>query len=257
PQIVSVIHTNNVPEDKSQNASLLLESINLSSSDLDDKQQAQLNQLLQDNHDVFALKDDELGQTSLVEHHIDTGNSRPIYRQPYRVSLQRTSIDNHVQEMLDQETDALPSDNKRARSFVLYGDKFYLDDNGLLFSLWTPSKRTQRDVCSQLVIPDALKHEVLVCAHDDVNADHLGTQKTYGKIPTRYYWRNMFWDIDRWRNSCVDCAMKKSPRNRHKAPLLPIPVENAFDRLAVDCLGPFPLSDAGNRYVVIFTEYLT
>ncbi|CAB3997885.1 Retrovirus-related Pol poly from transposon, partial [Paramuricea clavata] len=108
-------------------------------------------------------------------------------------------------------------------------------------------KRTQRDVCSQLVIPDALKHEVLVRAHDDVTACHLGTQKTYGKIRTRYYWRNMFRDIDRWCKSCVDCAMKKSPRNRHNAPLLPIPVENAFDRLAVDCLGPFPLSTAGNH----------
>ena len=155
------------------------------------------------------------------------------------------------------ETDALPPGYNRARSFVLSGDKFYLDENGLLFSLWTPSKRTNRDVCSQLVIPDALKHEVLVWAHDDVTAGHLGTQKTYGKIRTRYYWRNMFRDIDRWCKSCVDCAMKKAPRNRHKAPLLPIPVENAFDRLAVDCLGPFPVSNAGNRYVVVFTEYLT
>jgi hypothetical protein len=45
--------------------------------------------------------------------------------------------------------------------------------------------------------------------------------------------------------------------NRHKDTLLPIPVENAFDRLAVDCLGPFPLSNGGNRYVFVFTEYLT
>ncbi len=103
PQIVFVINTNNVPDDKFQHASLLVESIDLSNSNIDDKQQAQLNKLLQDNHDVFALKDDELGQTSLVEHHIDTGNSRPIYQQPYCVSpAVRTSIDNHVQEMLDQ-----------------------------------------------------------------------------------------------------------------------------------------------------------
>jgi hypothetical protein len=110
------------------------------------------------------------------------------------------------------ETDALPANNERACSFVLYGNKFYLDDNGLLFFLWTPDKRTQRDVCSQLVIPDALKHEVLVWPHDDVTAGHLGTQKTYGKIHTSYYRRNMFRDVDRWRKSCVDCAMKKSPR---------------------------------------------
>ena len=127
----------------------------------------------------------------------------------------------------------------------------------MLFSLWTPTKRTQRHVCSQLVIRNALKHEVLVWAPNDVTPGHLGTQKTYGKIRNRYYWRNMFRDIDNWCMSCIDCTMKKSPRNTYKAPLLPIPVENAFDRLAVDCLRRFPLFNTGNRYVVVFTEYLT
>ena len=39
-------------------------------------------------------------------------------------------------------------------------------------------------------------------------------------------------------------------------PLLPIPVERPFDRVAVDCLGPFPESYSGNRYVVVFSDYL-
>lgn len=51
--------------------------------------------------------------------------------------------------------------------------------------------------------------------------------------------------------------MRKTPRNRHKAPLMPIPVEGAFDRLAVDCLGPLPESTRGNRYVVVFCDALT
>ena len=51
--------------------------------------------------------------------------------------------------------------------------------------------------------------------------------------------------------------MRKTPRNRKKAPLLPIPVDGAFHHLAVDCLGPFPESYSGNRYVVVFSDYLT
>lgn len=39
--------------------------------------------------------------------------------------------------------------------------------------------------------------------------------------------------------------------------VLPIPVEEAFDRLAVDCLGPFPVTWSGKRYLVVFTEYLS
>lgn len=51
--------------------------------------------------------------------------------------------------------------------------------------------------------------------------------------------------------------MRKHPKNHTKAPLLPIPVEGAFDRVAVDCLGPFPPTHNGNRYIVVFSDYLT
>ena len=49
--------------------------------------------------------------------------------------------------------------------------------------------------------------------------------------------------------------MKKTPRNKSKAPLLPIPGEGAFDHLAVDILGPFPVSDNGNQYIAVFSDY--
>ena len=51
--------------------------------------------------------------------------------------------------------------------------------------------------------------------------------------------------------------MRKTLRNRKRALLLPIPVKGAFDRVAVDCLGPFPESYSGTRYVVVFFDYLT
>ena len=50
---------------------------------------------------------------------------------------------------------------------------------------------------------------------------------------------------------------EKRHETEKKAPLLPIPVEGAFDRVAVDCLGPFPESYSGTRYVVVFSDYLT
>ena len=45
------------------------------------------------------------------------------------------------------------------------------------------------------------------------------------------------------------------PRNKHKAPLLPIPVDGAFDRVAMDILGPFPVTNSGNRYIIVFSDY--
>ena len=63
----------------------------------------------------------------------------------------------------------------------------------------------------------------------------------------------MFKDVEH----CVDCSMKKSPRNTERAPLLPLSVEGSFDRVAVDVLGPFKPSNRQNRYIVVFSEYLT
>ena len=85
------------------------------------------------------------------------------------------------------ETQQLPANQNKARSFLLQGEKFYLDDNGLLLSLWTPRRRRPQAVYPQLVIPEELKHEILAWAHDDITAGHLGPQKTYAKIRTRYY----------------------------------------------------------------------
>ena len=132
-----------------------------------------------------------------------------------------------------------------------------MDENGNLCHLWTPTGRRRTTPRSQLFVPAALKHEVLLAGHDDATAGHLGIFKTYEKLRARYYWRGMFQDIQHWCRSCVHCAMKKGPRARRKAPLVPIPVEGAFDRVAVDCVGPLPLSKSGNRYLVVFSDYLT
>ena len=136
-------------------------------------------------------------------------------------------------------------------------EDYYLDDNGLLCHLWTPTGRGKSGIRSQLVIPSALRHEILTLGHNDVTAGHMGTFKTYEKLRLHYYWRGMFNDVQHWCRTCVHCAMKKRPRAINKAPLLPIPVENAFERVGVDCVGPFSVSKSGNRYIVVFSDYLT
>ena len=102
-----------------------------------------------------------------------------------------------------------------------------------------------------------LRYEVLVNAHDDIAGGHLGVYKTYGKLRDRYYWRVMYKDVEHWIRSCNDCATRKKPRNKSRAPLLPIPVSAAFDRMAVDILGPLSVTWTGNRYIVVFVEYLS
>ena len=155
------------------------------------------------------------------------------------------------------ESSELPESDSKARALLLSIDSFYLDSNGIFCHLWSPGKRRVKSLCTQVVIPSSLRYELLVALHDDPTAGHLGPDKTYEKVCLRYYWTGMYKDIEHWCHSCIDCAMKKTPRNKSKAPLLPIPIEGAFDRLAVDILGPFPVSDNGNRYIAGFSDYYT
>ena len=77
--------------------------LNLSDTTLDEQQQAQLKSLVSEYRDILALKPEELGRTSLVQHRVDTGDHAPIRQRPYRVSeTQRGIIEEHVTDMLNR-----------------------------------------------------------------------------------------------------------------------------------------------------------
>ena len=90
---------------------------------------------------------------------------------------------------------------------------------------------------SLLVIPTALRHEVLLQVHDIPFYRHLGVNKTY--YLQGYFWPKMYLDVQHYVLSCESCAMRKSLKSRQTTPLLPLPVVGPGDRWAVDCLGLF------------------
>ena len=201
-------------------------------------------------------------------------NADSLSRRPYEFSADVSSLqkednqeaktrelqrrDPELSEIIDfLENDVVPLNEKSARKLLLTSETFYMGKDGLLYHLDQNQKRNSHDVFSQLVIPQALRFEVLSNVHDHVSGGHFGVHKTFQKVKQRYWWKRMFKDVEHWCKSCQDCSMRKSPRNSKKAPLLPIPVENAFDRVAVDILGPFPVSRKGNRYICVFSDYLS
>ena len=155
------------------------------------------------------------------------------------------------------ECDQLPHDNAKAKRILLSEDLYFLDDYNLLYHIDVSDKRGRKGCQTQLVLPPPLRYEVLVNAHDDLAGRHLGVYKTYEKLRDRYYWRGMYKDVEHWVRSCNDCSTRKKPRNKLRAPLLPIPVSAAYERMAVDILGPLPVTWKGNRYIAVFVEYLT
>ena len=63
----------------------------------------QLKKLLEDNHDVFAVEEGELGCTGIVQHVIDTGDHPPIKQLMRRMQfVHREKVSSMVDEMLEQ-----------------------------------------------------------------------------------------------------------------------------------------------------------
>ncbi|MCG8045974.1 MAG: retropepsin-like aspartic protease [Candidatus Thiodiazotropha endolucinida] len=67
-----------------------------------DRHRVSMLEFLEQHHDLFAVKDSELGHTDTVKMKLDTGNHPPIKLRPYRTPIHnREVIDKAVDEMLD------------------------------------------------------------------------------------------------------------------------------------------------------------
>ena len=93
------------------------------SSDLPPAQAAQLRAFLDQNQDIFAESNFDLGRASVVKHDIYTDGSTPIRQRPYRTApAQRDEITKHIYTML--EADVIePSTSPWASPVVLVKKK--------------------------------------------------------------------------------------------------------------------------------------
>ena len=109
----------------------------------------------------------------------------------------------------------------------------------------------------QLVIPVSLREEILHEVHQGVISGHLGEQKMLYQLKERFYWPGMAEDVHNWCQTCAPCATNKSPSTQNCAPLKTITAGHPMQVIAVDITGPFPESEAGNRYVLVVGDYFT
>ena len=109
----------------------------------------------------------------------------------------------------------------------------------------------------QLVVPSSLRKEILHEIHQGVVSGHLGEQKMLDQIKERFYWPGMAEDIPNWCQTCASCATNKSPPTKARAPLQTVTAGQPMQVIAVDITGPFPESEAGNRYVLVVGDYFT
>ena len=116
---------------------------------------------------------------------------------------------------------------------------------------------TSLGFCDKLVVPKALRTEVLKEIHEGVGGGHLGSDKTLWKLKERFYWPGHYKDVQKWCSTCAACTMRKSPAPRPKAKLCTISVGAPMDLVSMDILGPLPETPAGNSYVLVMGDHFT
>jgi hypothetical protein len=109
----------------------------------------------------------------------------------------------------------------------------------------------------QILVPFKCRKQVMHYVHDHMSSGHLGEDKTYQRLKQYFYWVNAQQDVSLYCRKCVVCQAQKMPRKTPKAPLQSTVVGVPFEKCGMDILGPIPLSDRGNKYILSVTDYFT
>ena len=151
--------------------------------------------------------------------------------------------------ILYMETGTLPDDNRVAKKLMLDTSNFTVL-NGVLYFI-DPSSKNLR-----LAVPQLLRQTLLVESHAGAFSGHFAVRGLYKKLRRQYWWQHMYSDVYHHCRSCLTCASYNGSGRRHHPPLNPLPVGAPFERLGIDIM-EMPLTQDGNRYVIVMMDYLT
>uniref|UniRef100_A0A3P9LUG1 Gypsy retrotransposon integrase-like protein 1 n=1 Tax=Oryzias latipes TaxID=8090 RepID=A0A3P9LUG1_ORYLA len=127
--------------------------------------------------------------------------------------------------------------------------------NGVLYRRWrAPGAGRDR---LQLLVPTSLRDEVLHWVHGAAGAGHFRNTKTVKRLRARFYWPGCRQAAELHVHCCDLCTAHKGPTQQSRAPLQQYLVGAPMERVGVDVLGPFPLTESGNRYVLVAMDYFT
>ena len=126
--------------------------------------------------------------------------------------------------------------------------------DGLLYLRMVEGSKCYSRLC---IPPGKFRQDVMEAIHDDLLSGHLGTTRTLTKLRHRYHWRRMAQHVQKYVQSCQLCQTRKSPKLKPAGMMQYIETELPFERIGMDILGPFPVSESGNTNIIVAVDYLT
>ena len=109
----------------------------------------------------------------------------------------------------------------------------------------------------QAIVPLRKRHLVLEYSHDIKASGHLGVKKTLSKVRQGYYWPGLQNGVRSYIAGCETCSKRKGSIPSKSAPMQTVRSGYPMERIAVDILGEFPVTERGNKYVLVVGDCFT
>ncbi|CAF3378177.1 unnamed protein product, partial [Rotaria sp. Silwood2] len=189
--------------------------------------------------------------------------ANPSIRQPLNLCSTKTPAESstssikNVQIFFDDDTLAKCQNEDPAIQKIKYNPKlnpnYIIDNSNVLLRI---VKRKSGQQLNLRYLPASLIAKVLSAYHySTFGGAHFGIKRTFYKIRDRFYWPNMYKDIEHHILSCINCRKNKPSRRKPDGHLQSIePPHGVWERLAMDYVGPVPESKSGNKYFLVLTD---
>jgi hypothetical protein len=106
----------------------------------------------------------------------------------------------------------------------------------------------------RICLPNGLTTDCIKHFHDSSLGGHLGLQKTYDRIQTRFYWHGMYKQIGHFVASCDVCQKTRDSNRLPYGKMAETRVRLPFEKLAVDLIGPLPRTKHGNEHALVVVD---
>lgn len=129
-----------------------------------------------------------------------------------------------------------------------------------IFKTKFTASQTKLIICNgEITIPDLIKRQFIIKEnHESAIGGHKGVTKTYMRIREKYFWPRMKIDIQQFIAKCDSCQINKLSRLKTRQPLILTDTPGkAFDKVALDIVGPLPPTPSGNAYILTMQDLLT
>ena len=102
------------------------------------------------------------------------------------------------------------------------------------------------------------RNKIIEECHSSITGGHFGISKTYARLRERFYWEGAKEDVQEFIKTCENCQKTKLVRQKGKEPMrITDTPRKAFDKIQIDIVGPLPVTERGNKYILTIQDCLT